>query len=60
MIKMEALKKIEGQPMDNMVELVYQITIMRHKLKMLWFSIKKAEGNIKKTETEDNLDEESK
>ena len=35
---------------------MYRICIMRHKLKMIWFSINKAEGNIQK---EDNIDEKS-
>ena len=43
---------------DNLVDLMYRICILRHKLKMIWFSINKAEGNIRKDN--ENTDEESK
>ena len=41
---------------------MYRICILRHKLKMIWFSINKAEGNIQKDpeNTEEKSDEESK
>lgn len=57
----KAVKKIEEPQLENMVELMYQICIMRYKLKMLWFSINKAEVKTRKDiDTDDNLDEESK
>ena len=41
---------------------MYRITIMRHKIKMIWLSINKLEGNVRKDEehTDSNADEESK
>lgn len=41
---------------------MYRICILRHKLKMIWFSINKAEGNIQKDydNTDEKSDEESK
>jgi len=40
---LKLVKKVDEEQIENLMEMIYKIVIMRHKIKMIWFLINKNE-----------------